>query len=84
LLCNDDEMGGCIRHVTGQRLGKHVSVATVTHATGETGCCLHGPRRGDMRERELGQPVQFIVGSQFCTCLLKEGPECEKLENLHF
>jgi hypothetical protein len=26
-------------------LGKHVPAATVTHATGETGCCLRGPCR---------------------------------------
>jgi hypothetical protein len=31
----------------------------VTHATGETGCCLHGPRRGVIKRRELGQPVRF-------------------------
>jgi hypothetical protein len=34
-----------------QRLGKHVPAATVTHATGETGCCLRGPRRGVIKKR---------------------------------
>jgi hypothetical protein len=28
LLCNDCKMGGCTRTVSGQRLGKHVPVAT--------------------------------------------------------
>jgi hypothetical protein len=51
LLYNDREMGGYIRPDAGQRLGKHVPAATVTHGTGETGCCLRGPRRGDIKEK---------------------------------
>jgi hypothetical protein len=46
--------------VSGQRLGKYVPAATVTHATGETGCCLRGPRRGDKKE---------YWGNQFCWAL---------------
>jgi hypothetical protein len=33
LLCNDREMGGYTRAVSGQRLGKHVLIATDTKAT---------------------------------------------------
>jgi hypothetical protein len=39
-------------------LGKHVPAATVTHATGETGCCLSGPCRGVIKKRKLGLPSQ--------------------------
>jgi hypothetical protein len=59
-------MGGYIRPVSGQRLGKHIPEATVTHSTGKTGCYLRGPRRGVIKKR-IGQPVQLIVSSQFCT-----------------
>jgi hypothetical protein len=38
------------------------------HAMEVTGCCLRGPRRRVIK-RELGQPSQLIVGSQFCTGL---------------
>jgi hypothetical protein len=44
-------MGGYIRPVTGQKLDKHVTAATVTHATGEMGCCLRGPCRGIKKKR---------------------------------
>jgi hypothetical protein len=44
-------MGGYIRHVSGQRLGKHVPAATVTRETEETGYCLCGPRRGVIKKR---------------------------------
>jgi hypothetical protein len=33
LLCNDHEMDGYIRAVSGQRLGKHFPAATDTNAT---------------------------------------------------
>jgi hypothetical protein len=62
-------VGGYIRPVSGQRLGKHVPAAMVTHVTEETECCLRGPRRGVIKRRELGQPVRFetsesVIGSQ--------------------
>jgi hypothetical protein len=38
LLCNDREIDGYIRPVSGQRLGKHVPAATAAHATEETWC----------------------------------------------
>jgi hypothetical protein len=34
--------------------GKHVPAATVTHATGETGCFLHGRHLGVIKRREFG------------------------------
>jgi hypothetical protein len=47
-----------------QRRGKHASTTIlfgkhVPAATGETGCCLRGPRRGIIKTREVGQPVQL-------------------------
>jgi hypothetical protein len=54
-----------MRHVSGQRLGKHVPAATVTHATEETGRYIHGPRRGVIKKRN-GATTQLIIGSQFC------------------
>jgi hypothetical protein len=44
-------MNGYMRPVSGQRLGKHVPAATVTHSKGEKGCCLLGPRRGVLKKR---------------------------------
>jgi hypothetical protein len=44
-------MDGYIRSVSGQRLSKHVPAETVTHAMGETVCCLRGPRRGVIKKR---------------------------------
>jgi hypothetical protein len=42
LLCNDREMGGCTRPVSGQRLSKHVPIVTNQRSTMEvlleTGC----------------------------------------------
>jgi hypothetical protein len=61
LLCNDRYIGGYVRPVTGKRLGKHVPAATATHTTGETGCCLRGPRRGVIKRRELGHPVSSVL-----------------------
>jgi hypothetical protein len=40
-------------------------------------------RAEELRRRELRQPVQLIVGSQFCAGILKEGPEPGKLKDLH-
>jgi hypothetical protein len=57
LLCKDRDMGGYIRLVSGQRLGKDVPAAIVTHATGETGCSICVPRRDVIKRGELGQPV---------------------------
>jgi hypothetical protein len=50
-LCNERGMGGYIRAVSGQRLGKKVPALTVTHATGEAGCCPFGPRLGVEKKR---------------------------------
>jgi hypothetical protein len=60
-------MGGYIITVSGTRLCKHVPAATVTHATGETVCCLSGPSRGCAKSHNWGNIVKLIVGSQFCT-----------------
>jgi hypothetical protein len=46
LLCNNREMGGYIRAVSGQRLGKHVTAATDTNATREELCFLCSACRG--------------------------------------
>jgi hypothetical protein len=43
------------RPVSRQRLGKRVLAATVTHATGEIGCSLSGPRR-EVIKKEMEQP----------------------------
>jgi hypothetical protein len=48
-------MGSYLRHFYGQRLSKRVPVAMVTHATGETGCCLC---QGVIRKR-TGATSQF-------------------------
>jgi hypothetical protein len=45
-LYNEREMGYYIRIVSGKRLDKNVSAATVAHATGEMECCIRGPRLG--------------------------------------
>jgi hypothetical protein len=45
LLCNDSEMGGYARVVSGQRLGKHVPAGTDMNATIEKLCSLRGPCR---------------------------------------
>jgi hypothetical protein len=55
-------MGGYIRPISGQRLGKHIAAAT-----GETGCCLRGPRRGVTKKR-IGA-IKSIVCSHFCAGL---------------
>jgi hypothetical protein len=44
-LCNDREMGGYTRAVSGQRLSKHVPAATDTKATTEEFCFPCGPYR---------------------------------------
>jgi hypothetical protein len=46
LLCNDSEMGGYIRQISGQRLDKHVPTAT-----GKMGCSQRGPPRGGTERR---------------------------------
>jgi hypothetical protein len=40
-------------------LSKQVPTATVMHATGEMGYCLHGPCRGVTKRRELQQLIQL-------------------------
>jgi hypothetical protein len=62
LLSNDRETGDYIRTVSGQRLGKHVPAATVSHATGETGCRLRGPRGGFKKKQNWAN--YFAVGTQ--------------------
>jgi hypothetical protein len=74
--------GGYIRPVSGQRLDKHVPAVTITHATGETECCLLRPRRG-VKNRELGQPVRLRVGCQFCT-ELKHGSRGLAIVNIRY
>jgi hypothetical protein len=59
LLCNRRLNSGVMQRVYRQRIGKHVPAATVTHTAGETGCCLRGPRRGIIKKRRIGQPVQL-------------------------
>jgi hypothetical protein len=53
LLCNDREMGGYTRALSGQRLGKHVPEATDTNATIEEPCFLCGPCR-DVKSKGQG------------------------------
>jgi hypothetical protein len=47
LLCNEREMGGYTRAVSGQRLGKHVPSARheYNNGTAEERCFLRGPCR---------------------------------------
>jgi hypothetical protein len=45
LLCNDREVGGYIRVVSGQRLGKRVPAATDTEATVEELCFMWSVQR---------------------------------------
>jgi hypothetical protein len=40
-----------MRPVSGQQFDKHVPAATITHATGESGCTLRGPCRGGIKKR---------------------------------
>jgi hypothetical protein len=54
LPCNDLEMGDYIRPVSGQRLGKHVPMATSTHATWELGV-VYAVHAEELKE--LWQPV---------------------------
>jgi hypothetical protein len=75
LLCNDREMGGYTRPVSGQRLSKHVPAATDTNANNRRAvfsmwsvprCYKHGSR---------------LVYSQFCTGVCEErtwGREAEE------
>jgi hypothetical protein len=51
LLCNRRINNSVVQPVSRQRIGKRVPAAMVTHATGETGCCLRGPRRGVIKKR---------------------------------
>jgi hypothetical protein len=69
-------MGGYIRPISGQRIGKHVPAAT-----GETGCCLCGPRRAVIKRRDLGQPVRFetresVIRSQLDSKSATPGLDC--------
>jgi hypothetical protein len=90
-------MGGYIRPVSGQRLGKHVPAAMVTHARGETGCCLCGPYQGVIRKR-IGETSHFssareadkrwrtgesTVELSSERAAVTKGPEGGKLKNLH-
>jgi hypothetical protein len=51
VLCNDREMGGFTRTVSGQRLGKHFPAATYTIAAIEELCFLYGPCPNIIRKR---------------------------------
>jgi hypothetical protein len=51
-------MDGYIRPVSGQRLSKHVPVATVTHAAERRGV-VYAVRAEELKRNELGQPVQL-------------------------
>jgi hypothetical protein len=51
-------MGGCVRPVSGQRLGGRVPAVTITYAMEKTGCCQRGPRR-EIEEKRTGQSVQL-------------------------
>jgi hypothetical protein len=51
LLCSDRKMDVYIKSVSGQWLGKSVSVAAVKHAAGETEFCVRGPPRGFIKKR---------------------------------
>jgi hypothetical protein len=51
-------MGGYIRPVSGQRLGKHVPVATVTHAEGKRGI-VYAVHAEEVKRSELVQSVQL-------------------------
>jgi hypothetical protein len=47
--------------------GKHVPLATVTHATGETACCLRGPRWGVIKKRNgATSPVDSWQAVLYC------------------
>jgi hypothetical protein len=88
-----------MRPVSEQRLGKHVPVATVTHVTGETGCCLRGPRRGVIKKRagatsQLSSTreaekrwryssVDSEITESSVRYAVKIEPESVKLKNLH-
>jgi hypothetical protein len=69
---------------------KHVPVATFTHASGETGCCLRGPRRGVVKEENWGNQfsralqgrqrrdgaiVELTVDRSSARAAVKIGPE---------
>jgi hypothetical protein len=73
-------MDNYIRPVSGQRLGKHVPSAKVTHASGggEMRCCLRGLRRG-VKNKKTGATNQLSSARE----AEKLGPEREKLKNLH-
>jgi hypothetical protein len=45
-LCDDHEMGGYIRLISGQQLSNYVHVVIVIHAVGETVCYLCSLPRG--------------------------------------
>jgi hypothetical protein len=60
LLCNDIEMGGYTRTVSGQRLGKHVPEATDTHITEES--FIYMVRAEMLQARDI----------QFCTGVWEE------------
>jgi hypothetical protein len=53
-------MGRYIRPVSGQRHGKHISVATITHATGKRDV-VYAVRAEELKRRELRQPVSSAV-----------------------
>jgi hypothetical protein len=53
-------MGGYIRAVPGQWLGKRISAATSTNATTEELCFLYGPCR-DVLSKEQGQSLVSSV-----------------------
>jgi hypothetical protein len=71
-----------MQHVSRQRIGKHVSAQILRMQRGKRGVA-YPIQSEDLKIRKLGQTVQLIVGSQFCTGILKEKSERGKLKNLH-
>jgi hypothetical protein len=67
-----------MRHVSEQRLGKHVPVAMITQATGETGYYLRGPPRGLIKKRN-GETSQLSSAR----AAVKTEPKHGKLKELH-
>jgi hypothetical protein len=69
-------MGGYIRPISGQRLGKHVPATTVTYATGKQGV-VYAVRGEEFTE------VTISVGKSSVWEAVMIEPEHEKLKNLH-
>jgi hypothetical protein len=80
LLCNDREISGYCRAVSGQQLGKHVSAARDTKATTEELCFLCGPFR-DVSKGQ-GETQSILYGRLWREDLNPEAEEWPVLEPL--